>query len=328
MKTIKIIAVIGLFSALAGCVDDQTVNEFNKLNQVTIEGLQERYSVLLYNRLQCTPTIRTSQNDDGNLSYTWYAYTTTTRNEADTLGREKNLDVLAEPSILTPGEAYTLVLKVTDNATGVFYREERELEVRTQFTKGTVLLCEENGLAEINFISDDEDNTVMENVYENANKHLLGRNPIRIFSVNPNAYATFLKQELIFCQDENGGAVASPLSFEKVKTMREACDHRFETEEISPELYYKGAMIDYIIVNGVVCKRGTNMQAINWEPGLVLMNEPREYDVAPNVLAVGSNPVFFDELYGRLIVHNPWNQGSLKTLVKRRTILGFLTAVI
>ena len=162
-----------MLSVLAGCVDDKTIDEFKVLNQVTIEGLQERYSVLLYNRLQCTPVIRTSQNDESNLSYVWYAYTTTTRNEADTLGRERELDVLAEPSILTPGEAYTLALKVTDNTTGVFYREERELEVRTQFTKGTVLLCEENGLAEVNFIPDDESNTVLEDVYESANKQLL-----------------------------------------------------------------------------------------------------------------------------------------------------------
>ena len=35
------------------------------------------------------------------------------------------------------------------------------------------------------------------------------------------------------------------------------------------------------------------------------------------LLAVGSNPVFFDELYGRLIVHNPWGiRGSLKTFSK------------
>ena len=316
MKVIKYIGVVCMLSVLAGCVDDKTIDEFKVLNQVTIEGLQERYSVLLYNRLQCTPVIRTSQNDESNLSYVWYAYTTTTRNEADTLGLERELDVLAERSILTPGEAYTLALKVTDNTTGVFYREERELEVRTQFTKGTVLLCEENGLAEVNFIPDDESNTVLEDVYESANKQLLGRNPTRIFSVNPNAYATFLKQELIFCRDENGGVVASPLSFEKIKTMREACDHHFEASEMSPELYYKGGMIDYIIVNGMVCKRATNMQAINWEPGLVLMNEPREYQVAPHVLAVGSNPVFFDELYGRFIVHNPWNQGSLKKFSK------------
>lgn len=86
-----------MLSVLAGCVDDKTIDEFKVLNQVTIEGLQERYSVLLYNRLQCTPVIRTSQNDESNLSYVWYAYTTTTRNEADTLGRERELDVLAEP---------------------------------------------------------------------------------------------------------------------------------------------------------------------------------------------------------------------------------------
>ena len=78
-----------MLSVLAGCVDDKTIDEFKVLNQVTIEGLQERYSVLLYNRLQCTPVIRTSQNDESNLSYIWYAYTTTTRNEADTLGRER-----------------------------------------------------------------------------------------------------------------------------------------------------------------------------------------------------------------------------------------------
>ena len=76
----------------------------------------------------------------------------------------------------------------------------------------------------------------IEDVYESANKQLLGRNPTRIFSVNPNAYATFLKQELIFCRDENGGVVASPLSFEKIKTMREACDHHFEASEtVLPE---------------------------------------------------------------------------------------------
>lgn len=127
MKVIKYIGVVCMLSVLAGCVDDKTIDEFKVLNQVTIEGLQERYSVLLYNRLQCTPVIRTSQNDESNLSYVWYAYTTTTRNEADTLGRERELDVLAEPSILTPGEAYTLALKVTDNTTGVFYREKGNL---------------------------------------------------------------------------------------------------------------------------------------------------------------------------------------------------------
>ena len=317
--------VIGLgfvLCTLLGCVEDKTVDTFKELNEVTIEGLEDKYSVMLYSHLQVSPSIKTALDDESQLSYVWYAYTTTTREEADTLSYERNLDVLVEPSLLTPGEAYTLALKVIDEETGVYYRKEMELEIRTQFTKGTVLLCEEAGQAEVNFLVDDTDRTLLENVYASANDELVGRNPLRIYSVNPNDYATFLKQELIFCDDENGGVVASPLSFEKVKTMREACDMDFETPTVCPEFYYKGTMIDYIIMNGAICKRSTNMQAVNWEPQLVLMNEPREYSAAPDVLAAGSNPVFFDELYGRLLIHPRFNQGYLNTLTKSDNDLG------
>lgn len=322
LKNKYIIGLSFMFCALLGCVEDKTVDTFKELNEVTIEGLEDKYSVMLYSHLQASPTIKTSLNDNSQLSYVWYAYTNTTREEADTLGYEQNLDVLVEPSILTPGEAYTLALKVIDGETGVYYRKEMELEIRTQFTKGTVLLCEEAGQAEVNFLVDDTERTLLENIYVSANDELVGRNPLRIYSVNPNDYATFLKQELIFCDDENGGVVASPLSFEKVKTMREACDMDFETATVAPEFYYKGNMIDYIIMNGAICKRATNMQAVNFEPKLVLMNEPYEYSVAPDVLAAGDNPVFFDELYGRLIIHLRYNQGYVTTLPKAENDLG------
>ena len=322
LKNKYIIGLSFMFCALLGCVEDKTVDTFKELNEVTIEGLEDKYSVMLYSHLQASPTIKTSLNDNSQLSYVWYAYTNTTREEADTLGYEQNLDVLVESSILTPGEAYTLALKVIDGETGVYYRKEMELEIRTQFTKGTVLLCEEAGQAEVNFLVDDTERTLLENIYASANDELVGRNPLRIYSVNPNDYATFLKQELIFCDDENGGVVASPLSFEKVKTMREACDMDFETATVAPEFYYKGNMIDYIIMNGAICKRATNMQAVNFEPKLVLMNEPYEYSVAPDVLAAGDNPVFFDELYGRLIIHPRYNQGYVTTLPKAENDLG------
>lgn len=322
LKNKYIIGLSFMFCALLGCVEDKTVDTFKELNEVTIEGLEDKYSVMLYSHLQASPTIKTSLNDNSQLSYVWYAYTNTTREEADTLGYEQNLDVLVEPSILTPGEAYTLALKVIDGETGVYYRKEMELEIRTQFTKGTILLCEEAGQAEVNFLVDDTERTLLENIYVSANDELVGRNPLRIYSVNPNDYATFLKQELIFCDDENGGVVASPLSFEKVKTMREACDMDFETATVAPEFYYKGNMIDYIIMNGAICKRATNMQAVNFEPKLVLMNEPYEYSVAPDVLAAGDNPVFFDELYGRLIIHLRYNQGYVTTLPKAENDLG------
>ncbi len=118
---------------------------------MTFNGLKEKYSVMLYDYLNIPLSLTTSQNDDSHLSYVWYLSTDTTRKVADTLSKSKDLNVLIDPSHAVPGENYTLTLKVTDETTGVYYRQEMKLEVMTQFTKGTVLLCEENGEAELNF---------------------------------------------------------------------------------------------------------------------------------------------------------------------------------
>lgn len=314
--------VIGLMFCLfigVSCVDDETVNEFKSLNEVSIEGLEEKYSVMLYNSLQITPTLVTSHNDDSKLSYVWYVYTAVTDNKADTLSYERNLDIVADPSILTPGEDYTLSYRVTDNETGVFYQEDMKLEVTTQFTKGTIFLCEDGGEAELNFLQDNAEKTFLEGVYKEANKELIGRNPVRIISLNPNVYAPFMKQEYIWCKDENGGVIASPLSFEKVSTMRESFDVTPTDEILSPEYYFMGSMIEYIIMNGALHKRGTNMQAITWEPALVLMTTPAEYSLAPDVLFPKGTPIFYDKLYGRLIIHSTWNMAALKTLTKSDT---------
>lgn len=320
MKLIN--AIIGLTLCLfvgVSCVDDNTVNEFKSLNEVTIEGLADKYSVMLYNKLQIIPTLTTSQNDESKLSYAWYVYTSETDYKADTLSYERNLDILAEPSILTPGEDYTLSYRVTDNETGVFYQKDMKLAVNTQFTKGTIFLCEDGGEAELNFLQDSEEQTFLEGVYKEANNELVGRNPVRIISLNPNAYASFMKQEYIWCKDENGGVIASPLSFEKVSAMREAFDITPTDEILSPEYYFMGSMIEYIIMNGALHKRGTNMQAITWEPALVLMTTPAEYSLAPDVLFPKGTPIFYDKLYGRLIIHSTWNMAALKTLTKSDT---------
>lgn len=317
MKLIN--TIVGLTLCLfvgVSCVDDNTVNEFKSLNEVTIEGLADKYSVMLYNNLQITPTLETSQNDESKLSYMWYVYTAVSREHADTLSFERNLNIVADPSVLTPGEDYTLSYRVVDNETGVFYQKDMKLEVTTQFTKGTIFLCEDNGEAELNFLQDNAEKTFLEGVYKEANKELVGRNPLRIMSLNPNEYAPFMKQEYIWCKDENGGMIASPLSFEKVSTMREAFDITPTDEILSPEYYFMGMMIEYIIVNGALHKRSTNMQAVTWEPALVLMTTPADYSLAPDVLFPKGTPIFYDKLHGRLITHPSYNMAALRTLTK------------
>ena len=130
------------------------------------------------------------------------------------------MNVLIDPSHAVPGENYTLTLKVTDETTGVYYRQEMKLEVMTQFTKGTVLLCEENGEAELNFLN--SDHSLIENIYSRANGgKRVGRNPLRIFSVNPLPAQPSLKFEAIMCEDENGGNVGQSGLFRGIKTASE-----------------------------------------------------------------------------------------------------------
>lgn len=313
MRTIlKYMYVLCMLLLLGGCVKDDTVDKFKELNKVSLDALQEKYSVMLYNYLKIPLTVQTSQNDESHLSYMWYLYTTTTRDEADTLSREKDLNVLIDPSHATPGEDYTLTVKVTDETTGVYYRKEMKLEVTTQFTKGTVLLCNEDGEAELNFLTTDSERKLIENIYSRANGgKVVGKNPRRIFSVNPNAYASQMKQELIFCQDENGGMIGNPVSFEAMKTMRSAFATDLGGGDLNPQLYFKGRMIDYIIINGVVCKRAVNMQILDWDAPLVCTQGAGDYEVAPFVMEVDGVQTFYDRKHKRLLQHYRWNMGGL-----------------
>ena len=313
MKTIYYIGITILALWLGSCAQDDTVNSFKDLNEVTFNGLKEKYSVMLYDYLNIPLSLTTSQNDDSHLSYVWYLSTDTTRKVADTLSKSKDLNVLIDPSHAVPGENYTLTLKVTDETTGVYYRQEMKLEVMTQFTKGTVLLCEENGEAELNFLN--SDHSLIENIYSRANGgKRVGRNPLRIFSVNPLPAQPSLKFEAIMCEDENGGMLASPVSFEGLKPLRKGFAVDFEETVLKPELYFKGMLIDYIIINRQVCRRAVNMLLPEWETPLVATQGVGNYEVAPFVMDATGAPIFYDTKNKRLLWHYMWNWGGLHQL--------------
>ena len=313
MKIRYNIILLGLFFSFCGCVEDDTVDDFKELNAVTIEGLEEKYSVLLYDTLNIPLELKTAHGDESHLSYIWYVYTSTSMNKADTLSKERNLNIMLEPSFVNPGEDYTLVIKVTDESTGVYYRNTMKLEVLSQFTKGTVLLCKENENTEVNFLTLGAERELIENVYSKANGgKTIGKNPIRIYSIDASNSYPELKKELIFCRDENGGVLTSPISFALEKTIKGAFLNDFGSDVLNPEIYFKGSMIDYIIINGKVCKRSTNMGSSEWEAPLVSLQGSGNYELAPFVMGVNSfSPIFYDRENKRLLHHSPWNKGAL-----------------
>ena len=127
-------------ASFMGCVDDESNTRIEELNEVTLEGLQDKYSAKLGSYLQIPLSIKTATGDESRLSFVWYTYTATSRLKADTLGKTKDLNAFIDPKILVPGEDYSLVVKITDQTTGVYYRKKMKLEVLSDFTKGTLLL--------------------------------------------------------------------------------------------------------------------------------------------------------------------------------------------
>ena len=317
MKTwIKNIYVLAAVLSLGSCVKDDTVESFSELNKVTFGEMDEKYSVMLYDTLQIPLDITTSFNDESQLSYAWYIYTRTSSFKADTLSHEKNLNVVIDPTKAIPGEDYTLGVKVTDESTGVYYRKDMKLEVTTLFTKGTIMLCKENNNIELNFLTNEKNRKLIDNVYSRSNggEQLTGT-PTHVYSINPNNYAPFMKQVLIFCDNEDGGVILDPITFEKIKPLRNAFESKLSSTTLYPQAYMKPQMsIDYIILDGKICKRGVNMKRMDWEAPLVCTQGSGDYEVAPFFWEIDYQGTFYDRKNKRILQHFRWNMGALHQL--------------
>ena len=314
MKTwIKNICVLAVLFSLGSCVEDDTVDTFGEINKVTFGKMENKYSVMLYDKLQIPLQITTSMNDESNLSYAWYIYTRTSRYEADTLSRDRDLDVVIDPTKATPGEDYTLGVKVTDELTGVYYRKDMKLEVTSQFTKGTVLLCKENNKPVLNFLTAGKERKLIDHVYSRSNGgESLKGNPVHVYAIDPNRYASFMKQVLVFCEEEDGGVILDPITFEKVKPLRKAFESVANPGVLHPSFYTQHEIgIDYILLDGKICKRGVNMQRMDWEAPLVCTEGPGDYEVAPHSWNIDYMQTFYDRKHNRLLQHYRWNMGAL-----------------
>ena len=77
----------------------------------------------------------------------------------------------------------TTVFKVIDKTTGVFYSKTMSAEILGALTKGTMFLCEENGVVDVNFMK--PDSTITRGIYKSANYgESLGSDPLNIFFIH------------------------------------------------------------------------------------------------------------------------------------------------
>ena len=259
--------------SLYACVHDDTVKTFRQLNEVTISGIEDTYdNVRIDKQLSIHPQLSTALGDESGLQFLWIAYDKNTYYAADTLSTERNLDI---PVALAPGE-HTLKFKVIDAATGVYYEKEFTVNVVNEFTKGLLILCDNQGKAELDFMQDGQTD-IIRDVFGKVNEGMsLGQSPKRVY------FNKFRKTEFnevfVLCQDADGGCFLDGTTLKKGRDYKDF--FMGVPDKILPQAYYKSSMRHYMINDGQAFDRATNTYSLTVKPAMSVSG--KTYSIADN----------------------------------------------
>lgn len=258
------------------CVDDTTNEDFKTLNDITIEGIEDEYNdVYVDQQFSIHPTLKTVLNSEENLKFFWIAYDKSSYLNADTLSKEKNLNVVIH---LTPGE-HTMKFKAIDTVTDIYYEKEFIVKVVNEFTNGLMILSETDGKAMLDFWITAKDEVVTD-VYGKMNDgDVLGSHPKRIYF---NKYRTdAISEVLVMCQDGEGGKILDNITLTKRRGYKDLF-FGMVPETILPQAYYKSSMREYLIDNGLAYDRAinTNPPSTTVKPNLAVQGDT--YEIADN----------------------------------------------
>ncbi len=220
MKKIRLyIATICLF-ALA-CTEDKGTYNYEPLNDVSITGIDLGYAILHGQPIAIEPQVKQERfADERILEYVWYAYDpATTLKSADTLAFTKNLKI--DSLHLDPKE-YTLVFKVKDLSSGIFYDYTAMLSVKG-FPDGLQVLSNKEGDAQVSILRGTEEGLSDFEAYKaKHNGEIAGTNPVAIRGINEFMRRGKPHRVVIACNDENLGVYVAGNTFEKVIPVSDA----------------------------------------------------------------------------------------------------------
>ncbi|MBV7533011.1 PKD-like family lipoprotein [Chitinophaga sp. sic0106] len=307
---IKIITALFLL-VLAGCVKDNSVVLSRELDNIVIQGVAENYVASIDDVLSIQPAIQKAFTKDADLEYLWYAYTQTSQYVADTLSKEKNLAT----TISMPPGTYSLVFKVTDKTTGVFYKALSTLNVVNDYTTGIIVLAENDGHATVHFLNTTSGKFI-EEVYEKGNGgEIAGSEPVSV-SFYPQR-SQMPSEILILCRDQQGGVIVNPSTFTRIRTLRNSFIVPWEGEGvINTQGYVErfSGLQDYVIIDGKPHNRAVNSAELLFRPAM--LGDFYLYPAAFNEGATRSG--FYDTRNMRFLCHNT-TTGSLNPFLAGTT---------
>lgn len=161
-KTYLILSVFAFL--LCSCYDDEGNYDYKDINELKITSLPsgELTKFKDADTLKVEPVIEgtLSRTPEGDYEYSWTAVLQNGKGEetmAVEIGKEKNLNYFVE----LPIGKYYIYLNVLDRATRVTWRQGFDLNVSTATTSGWLVLCDQNGNARLDMISQIGDKEMM-----------------------------------------------------------------------------------------------------------------------------------------------------------------------
>lgn len=179
MKLKYLLMLLGV-CAFCACSDDEGNYNYAEINKVTIADTDleagKRYTKIAFvNKLTFDPKIESSLglNNENDYTYEWKLLPKGTdfKNIEDvencTISRERKLDVLVTQE---PGD-YSGFFIVKDKKTDVCWTTPFLLTVKSTTSEGWMVLCEENGKARLDVISnvEEDEDLVARNIWQEKN---------------------------------------------------------------------------------------------------------------------------------------------------------------
>ena len=187
-----------LFSS---CYKDLGNYDYNPINEVAIEGINESYTAMLGERFQITPDLKFTMDQSGDTSAYTYEWTGLRMDGALPAERKKDIAVTRNLDMIMtlPPAPYHVYYRVTDKKTGVTWQKEFNLTVVSSIYEGWLVMNDVNNKTRVDMISIiDSQPRIIIDVLKTVGSNLPEQGKpkyIYTYSYQPNTYGIYISTE-------------------------------------------------------------------------------------------------------------------------------------
>ncbi|MBL0742994.1 PKD-like family lipoprotein [Chryseolinea lacunae] len=272
--------------ALTSCYNDLGNYTYNEVEEPIVTGMQVKIVAFVGDSLIIRPTVKHSLSATDQMEYKWDISNPVDLREEFYDG--KNLNIVCHLKEST----YSAKFIVTDKSNGMKYFFPFKIEVRSEFTKGTLVLSDVGGVAQLAFVKPDE--TVQANIYEALHGEPLPHKPLQLFSIEAVPSQDWYNNYFVLCGEPDKPGVM--LSLSTLFRKRYLAENFFtEPKQIQMgSLVRHGANVPTGVINGKLYIGAYTTAPFSPVFGKFGDAMPGDYKISDNFIYAGSHYLGFD----------------------------------